>query len=228
MTWRAAIPLMLTFAMATNARAGSDSSWVAPTDRLNLRDCPGTVNCPVRTTLPPRTELEVLGRDGEWLQVRVLASGEVGWVHSAYTTFIPRPAGAPQSSSGEDGAASRIATFVGKLVPFVLVGAGLFIMGYSGRVMRRGIGMKNALKHAKEELKKEGKQINEEKWGSVMRGAKLRIGLPFVFWAILYIALYRLLPFNIFALSLLALLLPMMGYLGFFLVPGLEGLIGDD
>lgn len=60
---------------------------IVTTDRLNLRNCPGT-DCSVLRTLPRGTHLGVAERQGDWLHVTSLESQETGWVHAGYTQAV--------------------------------------------------------------------------------------------------------------------------------------------
>jgi hypothetical protein len=64
---------------------------VRTTSRLNLRECPAAEGCGVIRTLAAGIDLEVLGQQEEWLQVRDAAAGDSGWVHSSYTTGVATP-----------------------------------------------------------------------------------------------------------------------------------------
>jgi hypothetical protein len=72
-----------------------DSAWADGPDsattktRLNLRSCPATQDCPVLRTLPTNTPLEILGNQGDWTKVRVVANGVEGWVNSGYIILSP-------------------------------------------------------------------------------------------------------------------------------------------
>jgi hypothetical protein len=70
--------------LATSSVSGEEVR--VSTAALNLRRCPGTEACTIIRTLPPNSELEVLKKEGDWLQVRVVSGGDTGWVHSRYTT----------------------------------------------------------------------------------------------------------------------------------------------
>jgi len=61
---------------------------IVTTDRLNLRSCPGTLNCAVLRTLSRGTQLGVIERQGDWLHVTSLESRETGWVHTGYTQVV--------------------------------------------------------------------------------------------------------------------------------------------
>src|SRR6185436_3547961 len=56
---------------------------VQTTERLNLRQCP---TCPPIKTLEAGQDLQVIGADGDWLNVRETPAGETGWVSSKYVT----------------------------------------------------------------------------------------------------------------------------------------------
>jgi Bacterial SH3 domain len=80
----------LLFLFMLRAPAWADGLGSATTNaRLNLRSCPATQSCPVLLTLPRNTPLEVLGNQGDWTKVRVVASGEEGWVNSGYIILSP-------------------------------------------------------------------------------------------------------------------------------------------
>jgi hypothetical protein len=53
------------------------------TSSVNLRAGPGTSNA-ITETLKPGTELTILGRQGEWLSVRVGPTGREGFVHDDF------------------------------------------------------------------------------------------------------------------------------------------------
>ena len=70
----------------TGSASPPQTRRVFSASRLNLRSCPGTVNCAILQTLPTDVGLEVIGERGEWFQVRVLGSeGQEGWVSARYT-----------------------------------------------------------------------------------------------------------------------------------------------
>ncbi len=226
---RLTIPLVfaLLLVLAVDAE-GRTGQWVVATDRLNLRQCPSVRGCAVLTILQRDSRLEVLARTGEWLQVRVHPTPSIGWVHSGYTRPIAAPAGGQGGQRPASPRPSVVETVVNKVAPFLLFGAVLFGLGYSGRVLRRGVKMQRELISIRSQIATAAKPLNEEKWNSAMRGAKLRIVIPCVFWTLLYATLYNVLPTRVFFYSLAGLLLPVMGYVGFFLVPSLESLVSDD
>jgi hypothetical protein len=231
LTAKTALSLQLLFAvgLATTAGAASPGGmWVASTDRLHLRQCPETRHCAILTTLQRGSRLEVLSRQGDWLRVRVHPTQSLGWVHSAYTQRIAAPSAAPRSHSPGANRPGALEAFIGKVAPFLFVGAGLFALGYSGRVLRRGVSTKQQLVEARERLRRESKPPNQERWDAAVRGANLRIVIPVILWVLLYAMLYSMLPMRTFLFSLAGLLLPVMGYLGFFLVPDLESIDFDE
>jgi hypothetical protein len=61
---------------------------IVTTDRLNLRNCPGTAGCAVLRTLPRGTHLGVAERQGDWLHVTSMEAEEIGWVHADYTQAV--------------------------------------------------------------------------------------------------------------------------------------------
>ncbi|MBC7260314.1 MAG: SH3 domain-containing protein [Chloroflexi bacterium] len=69
---------------------------------MNLRAGPGDT-CPILRKLNPDSLLEILGRDAycEWINVRVLSTGESGWVWAEFAeipvfcTVLPRVASSP-------------------------------------------------------------------------------------------------------------------------------------
>ena len=69
---------------------GDNTALVASANGLNLREGPGT-NFPTIVTLKNKSVLQLLGRDGVWLQVTALDSqgrpDKTGWVHSHYVAL---------------------------------------------------------------------------------------------------------------------------------------------
>lgn len=70
------------------ASAQAAQEHVRATASVDLRNCPdlGSSACSIAKTLPPQTEMELIGRHLDWFQVRVLPAGDTGWVHSKYVT----------------------------------------------------------------------------------------------------------------------------------------------
>lgn len=76
---------------------------ISATDRLNLRSCPGTVNCSVLRILPPGTELRVAEKRNDWVRVTIVDTSEIGWVHAGYTRVLKKPApGASMTVPGRE------------------------------------------------------------------------------------------------------------------------------
>lgn len=67
-------------------------------------------------TLEPQTALELVGRHQDWYQVRLLATGEIGWVHSPYVT---RPA---QFGAEMDRRRAANSAALGLLIPLLGIG----------------------------------------------------------------------------------------------------------
>lgn len=69
---------------------GDNIGVVSSPSGLNLRTGPGTTFAAV-VTLKDKTKLQLLGQDGNWLEVTSLASNgnpdKTGWVHKAYVTL---------------------------------------------------------------------------------------------------------------------------------------------
>jgi hypothetical protein len=96
---RILIVFTLALFLATNSVSGEEVRF--STAALNLRRCPGTETCVVIRTLPPNSELEIIKKQGDWLQVRAISGGDTGWVHSRYTkeTEAAMPIGAVSTPS---------------------------------------------------------------------------------------------------------------------------------
>ena len=98
-----AIPAVLlagVIASAPPAAAGTGDIYRVVSERANLRSAPGDQST-VRTTLPKDEQLVELRTDGRWLGVRVLKSGEEGWIYSEIVQVVS------QSNLGEAGSDSQ-------------------------------------------------------------------------------------------------------------------------
>ena len=164
----------------TSGAAGAEEvTYVKATTRLNLRTCPSTRGCSVIQTLAPNTYLRVVGLQDEWLNVKVGSDERLGWVHADYTVKVAVSAPKPQPSI--------VGSIIRKLAPILLVGGALFGLGYSGRIMRRGVLMRQAMTAVRSDLIKRGKLINESAVSAFERKANSRIWIPSVLWALFYI-----------------------------------------
>ncbi len=115
---RAALLLtIVTLTISSAARADQ----VTTTTRLNLRRCPNTVNCSVIRTLPPGTQVELVGQSGAWYSVRVNSTGESGWLHSQYTKPVERSRGREKSALGRS-------LSIRPSSDFLLLGLGLILV----------------------------------------------------------------------------------------------------
>jgi hypothetical protein len=115
--------LLCLFLLQGTARAaGTDTATTKA--RLNLRNCPATQDCPVLQTLSKNTPLEVLGNQGDWTKVRVVASGEEGWVNSGYIVRI--------SATEKVGTSELFKILDSWKVPilFVLLAAATFLLAF--------------------------------------------------------------------------------------------------
>jgi hypothetical protein len=105
MSWQAesirrAIPaaaLLGALAAVAPALAGTGDIYRVASERANLRSAPGDQST-VRTTLGKDEQMVELRTDGRWLGVRVLKSGEEGWIYSGMVQVVS------QSGLGEAGA----------------------------------------------------------------------------------------------------------------------------
>jgi hypothetical protein len=201
--------ILIFFLVASPAK--SDSGHVVAKTRLNLRSCPSTSNCSVVETLAPKAELEVMRQDGMWFHVRVVPSGEIGWVHSSFVMPVA-------SRDLETGIVPKLIHY---FFPILLVGGTLFGLGYSGTVFRKGAEMKKVLVEMKAEVEKQGNQVNE-RWHSLVRQANRRIHLPVFFWGAVYAVAFFALSTKDFGLSLIGLALPTLGYFGFLIGPSFD------
>lgn len=91
----------------TSLQVEAAGQTLQATQRLNVRSCPGTGRCGVLFAIPPGTRMDAITRQGEWIQVRVLPAGSVGWVHSRYVSGASSP-GQTQTTS-----APRVSLTVG-------------------------------------------------------------------------------------------------------------------
>lgn len=64
--------------------AGQSGTVITKSSSLNVRTGPG-LDHPVFTQLPNGSKVNVSGKDGDWLKIRL--SGKTGYVHSAYVTL---------------------------------------------------------------------------------------------------------------------------------------------
>ena len=100
---RSAVPAALlagVLAGAATASAGTGDIYRVVSERANLRSAPGDRST-VRTTLPKDEQMVELRTDGHWLGVRVLKSGEEGWIYSEIVQVVS------QSNLGEVGSDSQ-------------------------------------------------------------------------------------------------------------------------
>ena len=98
------------------------------------------------------------------------------------------------------------------LVSAAAVGV-LYLAGRSGLALRRGLERRKLLARAKLEALRQGLTTNE-KWLKLRKRSARRIALVLSIWAILYLALFLVLPLPQFLFSLLALIVPALGYFG--------------
>ena len=103
----AALLASVVSAGAAPASAGTGDIYRVVSERANLRSAPGDQST-VRTTLPKDEQMVELRTDGRWLGVRVLKSGEEGWIYSEIVQVVS------QSGLGEAGTDNTQAGF-GKL-----------------------------------------------------------------------------------------------------------------
>ncbi len=66
------------------ADAGQSGTVITKSSSLNVRTGPG-LDHPVFTQLPNGSKVDVIGKDGDWLKIRL--SDRTGYVHSAYVTL---------------------------------------------------------------------------------------------------------------------------------------------
>lgn len=105
--------------------------------RVNLRKCPQSMSrgCEVVKTLEPQTALELVGRHQDWFQVRLLATGEIGWVHSQYVTH---PA---QFGAEMDRRRAANSTAVGLLIPLLGIGLAYIVAAMIVGIWKRDRGV---------------------------------------------------------------------------------------
>jgi hypothetical protein len=98
------ILIVLAYALSLRTNAANGDEVRVSTAALNLRRCPSTETCAVIRMLPPKSELKIIERKDDWLQVRVVSGGDTGWVHSRYTTEPEgaMPIGVVSNSSAGD------------------------------------------------------------------------------------------------------------------------------
>ena len=111
-----------------------------------------------------------------------------------------------------------IGGWIGGIIASLLLIGVLYLLGKTGQLMRKGVEIKKALKKAKfEGAQKE--LVPNPKWHEFNRKATRWIIGPILGWAAVYTVLFLMLPSGVFLLSLLALILPVLGYFGIFFVP---------
>ena len=95
-----------------------------------------------------------------------------------------------------------------------IVIASLNLLAKTGRLVRTGVETKKALEKARAEMAQQGMTPNE-KFHSLNRSASLKIVLPIVAWAILYIVVFFVAPTAVFLFCLILLSAPVFGYSGY-------------
>ena len=106
--------------------------------------------------------------------------------------------------------------FVGAIVIFVGLVI-VYLLGMTGSLVRQGVAAKRALRRVKREADQRGFMLTS-KWGDANRQANLRIWGPFLGWVLAYAAIWWLDP-QVFGLSLLGLIVPVLGYFGILFGP---------
>jgi len=104
--------------------------------------------------------------------------------------------------------------FLGIAVFFLVA----YLLGSTGRLVRKGVEVKRALRKARLDASKQG-MIPNEKWYVYRRKSTIWILMPTLGWIIFYIILYFFIPTKFFLLSLIALVIPILGYFGIFFTP---------
>lgn len=114
--------------------------------------------------------------------------------------------------------APLVGAFVIALIPFLGVGV-LYLLGKSGQLVRKGVELKKALKRVKRDATQKGLQINNNVWHRYNRKATWFIFAPLLGWGVVYSFLTVALPLKLLFFSLIALVVPLLGYFGIFFVP---------
>jgi hypothetical protein len=95
MRWQRAVSISVVIVAASTAAAWADTVEVTGF-QANLRSSPSRTG-EVLATLPRGTQGEFLGKVGVWFHVRVVSSGQVGYLHSSLATLV---AGPPAATPG--------------------------------------------------------------------------------------------------------------------------------
>ena len=116
-----------------------------------------------------------------------------------------------------------VSQFSGILPQVIVVGIGclilsgiLYLLGLSGKKIREGVEIKKALKKVEIEAKNTRATLTP-KYYEYRGKANRKIMIPVLIWLIIYAILFFYLPLNLFLLSLLALIIPFLGFLGIFI-----------
>lgn len=104
------------------------------------------------------------------------------------------------------------------IVGLMLFFGAIYLLGYSGLMLRGGIETRKALGDIREDARKKGLSINE-KWFKLNRKSLAKIVFPIFGWIGVYVIAFEILPPKLFFVSLLALIVPVLGYFGIFFTP---------
>jgi hypothetical protein len=116
--------LILLSLLVGYAAVAQEAESVRATARLNLRACPDARSCSVVGVLEPETQMRVISRSGEWIQVQAAPGGETGWVHSQYTAVS---APTPAETAARGGAMPPVLLILLGVLP-VLLGSAVWLM----------------------------------------------------------------------------------------------------
>ncbi len=100
-------------------------------------------------------------------------------------------------------------------IGLLLVIAILYLLGRTGAILRSGLETKRLLRNIKSDASAKGQALSD-KWFSFNKSATLWILAPPVLWATFYMFAYFIFPTKMFFLSLGALILPILGSMGYF------------
>ncbi len=108
-------------------------------------------------------------------------------------------------------------TFLGiyGTIGLLLVIAILYLLGRTGAILRSGLETKKLLRKIKSDASAKGLVLSE-KWFTFNKSATLWILAPPLLWATFYMFAYFIFPTKLFLFSLVALILPFLGSMGFF------------
>jgi len=95
---------------------------------------------------------------------------------------------------------------------------GLYLLGKTGQLVRKGVETRKTLNKTDREAGCEELVANEE-WYVFNRKSILWIIGPVLGWVGIYLALLLVLPLRVFLFSLFVLIVPALGYFGIFFVP---------